>query len=96
MNMLIITGVLIGGVLLVMVGKTTHVLQVVGWMPTNPIQGVILPYWLGTWFGTYATWEGVLLQLVSAGFVIGSYYLAEGLRKKKLKAIASKQEIQVV
>jgi high-affinity iron transporter len=33
-KMLITTGVMIGGVLLVMVGHTVHVLQVVGWLPS--------------------------------------------------------------
>jgi high-affinity iron transporter len=93
MNMLIITGVLIGGVLLIMVGKTVHVLQVVGWMSTSPIPGVSLPYWVGTWFGTYPTWEGVALQIVSGAFVIGSYYLAEAMRKRKLKAIEERAHI---
>jgi high-affinity iron transporter len=76
-KMLIFTGVLIGGVLLVMVGNTVHVMQVVGWLPIHPIGGVMLPYWLGTWFGLYPTWEGVGLQMVAAAFVIGSYALAE-------------------
>jgi high-affinity iron transporter len=93
MNMLVITGVLIGGVLLIMVGKTVHVLQVVGWMPTTPVPGVSIPYWIGTWFGTYPTWEGIILQIISAAFVIGSYYLAEGMRKKRLRAIEQKAHI---
>lgn len=93
MNMLIVTGILIGGVLLIMVGKTAHVLQVVGWMPTSLISGVNLPHWVGTWFGTYATWQGVILQLLAAAFVIGSYYLAEGLRKQKIKTHEQRKEI---
>ncbi len=83
MDMLIITGILIGGVLLVMVGKTVHVLQVVGWMPTSPIVAMDIPYWVGMWFGTYPTWQGLLLQLAAAGFVIGSYYLAENMRMRR-------------
>ncbi len=43
-RMLVVTGVLIGAVLLVMVGNTVHVMQLVGWMPLHPIQGVTLPY----------------------------------------------------
>lgn len=39
-----ITGVMIGVVLLV-----------VGWLPTHPIRGLTLPYWVGLWFGTFAT-----------------------------------------
>ncbi|MBI5566027.1 MAG: FTR1 family protein [Chloroflexi bacterium] len=77
-KMLIFTGILIGGVLLVMVGNTVHVLQVVGWLPIHLIDGVTLPFWLGTWFGLYPTWEGIALQLAAAVFVIGSYMLAEG------------------
>jgi high-affinity iron transporter len=98
MSMLIITGILIGGVLLVMVGKTVHVLQVVGWLPTSPISGISMPYWIGMWFGTYPTWQGILLQLAAAGFVVGSYYLAEGLRKRKIKEKAkiSAQNVEAV
>jgi hypothetical protein len=38
MKMLIFTGILIGFVLLVMVGNTVHIMQVVGWMPLTPIR----------------------------------------------------------
>jgi high-affinity iron transporter len=78
-KMLIVTGVLIGAVLLQMVGTTVHVVQVVGWLPIHALGGQPLPYWMGTWFGIYATWEGVCLQGVAGLFVIGSYYLAEWL-----------------
>jgi len=84
MKILIITGILIGSVLLQMVGSTIHVLQVVGWLPIHVVQGVDLPYWLGTWFGIYLTWEGLGLQFAAMVFVIGSYYLAEGMRKHRL------------
>lgn len=83
MQMLVITGMMIGAVLLIMIGKTVHVLQVVGWLPTTPLGSITLPYWMGTWLGTYATWQGILLQLLAGVFVIGSYYFAEGARKGK-------------
>jgi high-affinity iron transporter len=86
MKILIVTGVMIAAVLLQMVGSTTHIMQVVGWLPIHVIQGMYVAYWLGTWFGVYPTWEGVNLQFLSLVFVVGSYYLAEGLRKKKLFA----------
>lgn len=76
-KMLIVTGILIGAVLLQMVGSTVHVFQVVGWLPIHAISGQSLPYWTGMWFGIYATWEGLCLQTLAAAFVIGSYYLAE-------------------
>jgi high-affinity iron transporter len=78
-KMLIATGILIGGVLLMMVGNTTHVLQVVGWLPIHVISGVTVPTWMGTWLGLYPTWEGIGLQIAAAVFVIGSYYWAEHL-----------------
>jgi high-affinity iron transporter len=81
-KMLIVTGILIGAVLLQMVGNTVNVLQVVGWLPIHPIRWLELPYWTGFWFGLYATWEGIGLQLAAAVFVIGSYVLAEYLHKR--------------
>jgi high-affinity iron transporter len=88
MKILIITGILIGSVLLQMVGSTVHVLQVVGWLPIHVVQGLDLPYWLGTWFGVYPTWEGLIFQFAAMAFVIGSYYLAEGIRKHRLSSIS--------
>lgn len=85
-QMLVWTGVLIGAVLLVMVGNTVHVLQLVGWMPIHPVRWLSLPYWAGMWFGLYPTWEGFAMQGVAALFVIGSYFLAEIVQRKQLAA----------
>jgi len=82
-QMLVVTGILIGAVLLIMVGNTTHVLQLVGWAPLHPIRWLAFPYWSGLWFGVYATWEGLLFQAAAAIFVIGSYVLAEQLQKRR-------------
>ncbi|MCE7986809.1 MAG: iron permease [Caldilinea sp. CFX5] len=82
-KMLIVTGVFIGAVLLMMVGNTVHVLQVVGWLPVHPLGWISFPYWSGMWLGLYATWEGVALQAAAGIFVIGSYFLAEHLQKRK-------------
>jgi high-affinity iron transporter len=82
-RMLIITGIFIGVVLISMVGKTVFAMQAVGWMSITPIPGIWFPYWLGQWFGLYATWQGILLQIGSAVFVIGSYFLAEHQNKVK-------------
>lgn len=88
-KMLIITGVFIGAVLLVMVGKTVHVLQLLGWLSATLLPGVTFPIWLGMWFGVYPSVEGLVLQVLAAGFVIGSYYLAEGLRKRHREPVAA-------
>jgi high-affinity iron transporter len=82
-RMLILTGILIAAVLVTMVGNTVHVFQVVGWLPITPIAGVYLPYSLGRWLGIFATWQGIILQIAAAVFVIGSYFLAERLNEKK-------------
>jgi high-affinity iron transporter len=78
-KMLVVTGVMIGVVLLTMVGHTVHVLQSLGWLPVTPLGDVFLPYWMGQWFGLFAT---VLLQVGAAAFVLGSYFLAERQSKR--------------
>lgn len=82
-KMLIVTGMMIAAVLVTMVGTTVHVLQVVGWLPISPVQSLNLPFWLGQWFGFYATWEGILAQVAALVFVIGSYYLAEHAQERR-------------
>jgi high-affinity iron transporter len=84
-KMLIVTGVFIGVVLLTMVGNTVHILQLIGWLPLHPLRFLTLPYWLGMWFGIYATWEGIILQAAASAFVLGSYFLAEYLQKRSHK-----------
>jgi high-affinity iron transporter len=84
MQMLIVTGVLIGVVLTNMVGSTIHVMQIVGWLPVTPIVGLNLPYWLGLWFGVYPTWETMIGQCLAVVVVVGSYYLASFMQRREL------------
>ena len=86
-RMLELTGLLILGVLVIMVGKTVQVCQVVGWVPVHPIGELRLPYWAGLWFGVFPTWEGVVAQLAAAAFVLGSYGGAEWIRARRRRAI---------
>ena len=81
-RMLVVTGVMIGFVLVVMVGQTARTMQGVGWLPITPIGGEP-PYWLGLWFGVYPSWETLGAQVVAAVFVIGSFYLAKELKVKR-------------
>ncbi len=78
-RMLVLTGVLVGCVLVVMTGGTALSFQSLGWLPSHPLP-FDLPVWLGSWFEIYSTYETVGGQLAAAGFVIGSYYLARYLR----------------
>jgi high-affinity iron transporter len=82
-KMLMATGLLITWVLVVMVGTTVQTLQKVGWVAVSPVQGLELPYWAGLWLGLYPTWEGLLAQSAAAVFVIGSYFAAEHVRKRR-------------
>jgi high-affinity iron transporter len=82
-KMLIVTGVLIALVLMMMVGNTVRVMQGVGWIPITPID-VDLPLWMGTWLGVFPSWQTIGAQLAAFGFVIGSYFLAERMRKRSV------------
>jgi high-affinity iron transporter len=83
-KMLSATGLMICMVLFMMVGNTTHVLQLVGWFPIHPVAGVHFPYWLSQWFGLFPTWEGLILQVLAPIMIIGSYFAAESLKRVKL------------
>ncbi len=86
-KMLIATGVLMTWVLVILVGTTVQTLQVVGWLPVTPIEGVRLPYWAGTWLGIYPTWQGLLGQVGAATFVVGSYLAAEQVRARRRRRV---------
>ncbi|MGI8890789.1 MAG: FTR1 family protein [Chthoniobacterales bacterium] len=81
-NMLVTTGVLLGGVLLVMVGEQAQEMQLAHWISTTPISWLqnIVPDWAGLWFAVFPTYETLVAQLIAAGIVIGSYYAARRVR----------------
>ena len=83
-KMLVVTGALIALVLVVMVGNTARTLQGVGWLSITPID-VELPLWMGTWLGVFPTWETLGAQLAAFAFVVGSYFLAEWVRKRQVR-----------
>ena len=86
-KMLIVTGILLTVVLMIMVGKTARTLQGVGWLPITPID-IDVPYWMGLWLGIFPTVETIVAQVASLVFVIGSYLLAERLRKRPAPRVA--------
>jgi high-affinity iron transporter len=90
-RMLIVTGVLIGFVLVVMVGQTVRTMQGTGWVPITPLD-VTFPYWAGLWFGVFPTVETIGAQIAAAGFVIGSYFLAQEIKVKRPRRRAKRPE----
>jgi high-affinity iron transporter len=75
-KMLILTGVLLGVVLLVMVGESVQEMQQAGWIPATSIN-IDLPSWLGMWFAVFPNIQGLLAQASAAIIVLGSYTLAQ-------------------
>jgi high-affinity iron transporter len=77
-KMLIVTGVMLGFVLLVMVGEEAYEMQQAGWIHTSTIAGLDgkVPDWAGVWFSIYPTWETILAQVVACALVVGSYFIS--------------------
>lgn len=65
-------GVLLAGVLLVMVGESAQELQQAGWLPSHPV-AIPIPAWMGVWFATFPTGEGIVAQAFAVATLLGSY-----------------------
>ncbi|MDQ6925110.1 MAG: FTR1 family protein [Candidatus Eremiobacteraeota bacterium] len=78
-KMLILTGGLLGAVLLVMVGEQAQEMQLAHWLPTTPIPALAerIPAWLGLWFSVFPTVETLGAQLLAAVLVLGSYTMVQ-------------------
>jgi high-affinity iron transporter len=74
-RMLVLTGAMLGIVLLVMVGEQVQEMQQAGWVSTTAIN-IHMPDWLNTWFAVFPTVESLLSQVLAAAIVIGSYFVA--------------------
>ncbi len=79
-KMLVLTGVMLGVVLLVMVGEQAQEMQLAHWIPTTEITSLtnVIPPWMGLWFAVFPTRETLIAQALAAIVVVGSYYLARG------------------
>ena len=77
-RMLIVTGVLLGAVLLVMVGEEAYEMQQAGWLHTSTIHALDgrIPDWAGVWFSLYPTWETIIAQVAALVLVAGSYFIS--------------------
>jgi len=90
-KMLIVTGVLIGVVLVVMVGQTARTMQGTGWLPIHPLDWDI-PASLGLWMGVFPSVETLLAQAAAIVFVIGSYVVATQVKVKRPQRRAARQQ----
>ncbi len=77
-RMLVVTGVMLGLVMLVMVGEQAQEMQLANWLPTTPIATLthVIPDWMGLWFAVFPTAETLAAQALAAGLVVGSYFIA--------------------
>ncbi|MBA3844966.1 MAG: FTR1 family protein [Actinobacteria bacterium] len=84
-RMLVVTGVMLGVVLVVMVGGSARTLQDVGWLSSTNL-GVRFPGWWARWFELVPTWETVGAQLFAGFAVVGSYFVAQWLKVRRPRA----------
>jgi len=77
-RMLILTGVLLGIVLIVMTGEQAQEMQLAHWIPTTPVPSLVrfIPAWAALWFSVFPTVETLLAQGLAATLVLGSYAAA--------------------
>ncbi len=76
-RMLVLTGIMLGFVLLVMVGEQAQEMQLAHWIPATPIRPLVnvVPAWMGVWFSVFPTVETILAQLIAAALVLGFYFV---------------------
>ena len=80
-RLLVATGLMLGGVLLVMVGASSGLLQQAGWLPTTELD-LPIPAWVSAWFGINPNVEGLAAQSLAAALIIGSYFAARRRPRK--------------
>ena len=79
-KLLIVTGVMLLGVLIVQVGEEVNEMQLAGWIGWGHIGFLHLPGWMGTWFSLFNNWPTFLGQFLAVAIVLGSYVGAQYLR----------------
>jgi high-affinity iron transporter len=77
-KMLVLTGVMLAGVLLIMVGEQAQEMQLAHWLPTTEIPALadVIPDWMGMWFALFPTRETIAAQAIAFVLVAGSYFLS--------------------
>ncbi len=75
-KMLVLTGFLLGIVLLVMVGEQAQEMQLAGWIGATSIPWLKIPDWAGLWFSVFPTVQTLVAQAIALVVVVGSYFAA--------------------
>lgn len=96
-RMLILTGVMLGVVLLVMVGEQVQEMQLAHWIPSHEVPWLAssLPAWMGLWFAVFPNIESLLGQAIAFVLVVGSYFWA-GRQTHEAKAMEPNGSISFV
>lgn len=79
-RMLVLTGTMIGAVLLVMVGEQVQEMQQAGWISATPVP-LSIPAWMGMWFALFPNIEGIAAQSIAGALVLGSFFAARPRKK---------------
>lgn len=83
-KMLVWAGVLLGVVMVVMVGESVQEMQLAHWLPTTNL-ALPIPIWIGTWFATFPTLEGLIGQALAILFVVGPFAWVR-MKVRRMKA----------
>ncbi len=71
-KMLVATGGLLAGVLVVMVGESVQEMQQASWIGSHAVH-LVIPDWMGVWFAAFPNVEGLAAQMGALVLVVGSY-----------------------
>lgn len=82
-QILLVTALMIGVVLVSFVGTTARAMETVGWLPVHRLMPFSWPAWMGSWLGLYNTWESVGMQVLMVTVVIGTWRWARFKAKRK-------------
>jgi high-affinity iron transporter len=94
-RMLVLTGVMLGVVLMVMAGEQVQEMQQARWISATAI-GMSMPEWMNLWLGVFPTVESIGSQAFAGAFVIGSYYLARRVCVRKGRNSAAADDVACV
>ena len=92
-KMLIVTGVLIGFVLVVMVGQTARTMQGTGWLPITPIDVELAVLARAVVRRLPDASRRSARRSPRSSFVIGSYFLAKEIKVKRPQRRAARQGV---